>query len=419
MLRSQEQLEQSIQRLQMEVSTAQRTILALAERQASTEQALADVAAPTTGALVNLLPNADANFSKDAWVSGPPVVGGDISFEAYNWYRFLATDTALVEDAAHALKSVGHSLYAANEGANADIPIWDKVNGIIQLGSVTTNWMLATPFVKNDARPSGELQFQVICERLSALALPAGLGLVVAVHDNTVGQQKIIEGADEVLSGAPVGTAGATSTDYFLVAPTDFGQQYKSNVLTVATANATLNATNYVSLSWGRVPGVTSYDLYRARGGVIKLIAQIRNGATSYWDQGGEIQTVGAYPVVTLTKPRAYTEVPAARFDVSATEWRQYGASIVVPFNYNSALTTDKQWLIIRPTGLCAEARQLKLDHFGLGEQYGLWARSFYDAQAKNNVSTSAASSDQGNVGTSGGGGAVYGGGGRLNPLEL
>jgi hypothetical protein len=55
------------------------------------------------------------------------------------------------------------------------------------------------------------------------------------------------------------------------------------------------------------------------------------------------------------------------------------------------------------------------MDHFGLGEQYGLWSKSFYDERVKNNVSTAMTGSDQGTVGSGGSGGADYGTGDRID----
>ena len=412
-VRSEQNLEQTVTELLSRLGATER---ALEQVRETVKRQAQETAAPAAGPLVNLLPDSDCNFSVDDWDSGPPPAGGDIAYELKYWYRFPDTDTLLAEDAAHALKAVGHSLYAANEGANPDIPVWDKTNGHIRMGAVgATNWMIGTPFVVNHARPGGELQFQVIVELLSSLGLPADVGLAAWIHDNTAGQQKTLEGGDLTLNTTVVGTPGTTSTEYFLVATTDFGQQYKSNLSVVATAPDILNAPNYVALSWNGVPGTNSYDIYRNRGGVIKLVYQVRNGQTSYWDQGAEVSTVAAYPAVTDTKAKAYTVIPAARFLPLSTGWQTYGASIVVPATYAQANTTGRQWLLVKPTNPTAESRQLKMDHFGLGEQYGLWSKSFYDERVKNNVSTAMTGSDQGTVGSGGSGGADYGTGDRID----
>jgi hypothetical protein len=61
----------------------------------------------------------------------PLNVTGDLT-DGVLWFG-----TSLAETAANALKSSGHSLYAANEGVNGVIPRWDRDHGYAEIGSNT------------------------------------------------------------------------------------------------------------------------------------------------------------------------------------------------------------------------------------------------------------------------------------------
>jgi len=60
-----------------------------------------------------------------------------------------------------------------------------------------------------------------------------------------------------------VGTAGSTSYSYQVIARKGILNMVTSNIVTIATGNATLTGTNYNSLSWSAVAGADSYDVYR------------------------------------------------------------------------------------------------------------------------------------------------------------
>jgi hypothetical protein len=186
-----------------------------------------------------------------------------------------------------------------------------------------------------------------------------------------------------------------------VVITTDWGQQYKSNVLTIANTNATISASNYVSLSWTQVPGTVLASVYRKTGATYVRVADISNGATSAFDNGSMAAPESGFPSITLTKAKAYTEIKPQTF-LTAFEgqtWPAFSISIVVPSTYNMGLTTGKQWLVTGPTVALGSQRQLYIDRIGLGFQAGGWAESTVEKPA-GNVSTTMTSSDQGTGGS-------------------
>lgn len=112
--------------------------------------------------------------------------------------------------------------------------------------------------------------------------------------------------------GAPkivqVGTAGATSHSYVLVAVAGVGES-PSAVSITTTGNATLNGSNFNRLTWDLVPGATGYKVYRTVGGAtVGLIATLGASTKTLDDTG--LAGNGATPVgsnTTITNATAIT----------------------------------------------------------------------------------------------------------------
>lgn len=354
----------------------------------------------TLGSIQNLIDDGEIEFSKDAYIN-TPLAGGDIGFEAYNWYRQTVATTLLAESAANALKYTGHSLFAANEGANADIPRWENVSGWIEMGAIGTNYDVACPLPINFVRGGMTFIVQFIHKMRTTTAWPAGLEVAAMFYDNTVAQEKIIEGGVFTVSYALGGAAGATALEYKIVGRTDYGDEIESNVLSITDAPATLTTTDYISLSWAGAPGYIDFDIYKKVGGVYYLQFTVANGGTSYRDIGAApLATVAGYPSISTTRARAYVETQG--FAPSGTTWAALDPQLIirVPSTYNTALTTGRQWLRLRLTGATTDARQLLIDRIGVSTGFGGWARSANDLQAAaRNPSTTASTWEQGGIG--------------------
>jgi hypothetical protein len=64
-----------------------------------------------------------------------------------------------------------------------------------------------------------------------------------------------------------VGAAGATSYTYAVSAYDGFGETLISTTTTTTTGNATLTGSNYNRISWSRISGAVSYNIYRTASG--------------------------------------------------------------------------------------------------------------------------------------------------------
>lgn len=354
-------------------------------------------------AIVNLIDGSDYDWSTDRFLNNP-VLGGDIDFQAYLWFRQLTSATLLVEDAAHALKFAGHSLYAANEGADGDIPRWDRASGWPEIGAVGANqYDIACPLPENFIQPGrGNIYGQFQATRRTANALPAGLRVYAGFWDNTVGQQKWIEGGNTTLNAVRVGAAGAISRQFKVIGRTDYGAEVESNVVTIPDSVTPLSTTNYVRLVLEGAAGFIQFDIYELVGGVCSRIGQVFNSINlsyNHYDIAPKANVGAAFPVVTLTKPRAYAEV--SDFTVTNAGWILFDFTIPIPSTYDTNPTTGKQWFRWGLTLPTADPRQVLIDKVGLSFGFGTWAAS---ARRPANQVASTALAGSGQNPTGGGG---------------
>lgn len=348
----------------------------------------------TQPSIQNLFDNGAIEWSKDAYLNNP-LLAGDIGYEAYHFFRQTQATTLLAETAANALKSTTHSLFAANEGANADIPQWNRVDGWAEFGAIGTAYDIAAPLPTNFVREGVSFLIQFVHKLRTATAWPAGIEVAAMFYDNTAGQEKIIEGGPFTIS-ASVPNPGATALEYKVIGRTDYGEEIESNVLAVPNAPATLSITHYVELSWVGAAGYINFDVYKKDAGIYYLVGEVDNGGTSFRDIGNTLSTVAGYPSISTTQARAYVETQGL---APTSEWARTTVVIRAPSTYNTSLTTGKQWLRLRITGATTDARQLLIDRIGVSTGDGGWARSANDLRAASAPSTTAATSDQGGVG--------------------
>jgi hypothetical protein len=214
----------------------------------------------------------------------------------------------LGETAAQALKATAHSLFAANEGTNLNIPRWDRVNGWVEIGSDTDErWSLDTQFAQNVIRPGLPMfAIAIIKQRDTAASMPDGCKVCFGCWDATAAQNRWIEGENFDLTVTPVGTTGATSVSYKAIGILSDGSEIESDVVTITNSNAVLSASNYNRLTWTNAPGILDFTIYRLMGGVYHRVFTITNGANDYNDTGGFEAVVGSFPTTNQTKAIAY-----------------------------------------------------------------------------------------------------------------
>lgn len=412
-----------------------------------------DDAFPLVVVATNLIDNSDFDFSKDDYLNNP-AVGGDPSYEAYNWYRqrliritdaevdassttltaststpfqasysypmnFLipgagpseaalsgtltrvdnstatlsvAADKsvsgalmwfgdALEETSAKALKGdASHSLWSGNEDTNTGIPRWDRTNGWVEIGTSTNDtWDVACPLPLNYVRGGVTLFFRcIVALRSEVTPDNSTFRITAGVWDATSGQDRFIEDSPFSLSVAPVGTTGSTTYKYKVIAITDTGMEFESDEVEITNGNATLSASNYNRLTWQSAPGILDFKIYREVSGVVNRVFTITNGTSGFNDTGGSETTEASMPVAANRRSMLYTE--SQLFQVtSSTAWMAALLSVKVPSGYNTANTTDRQWLRIGIRGTKPAARAVVLDRVMLSTSNGGWQRSSRD----------------------------------------
>lgn len=371
--------------------------------------------------IMNVINNSHPEWSKDAYenLAVLPDGAGDENLECSGWFRQLAADTALVPASATALKALkttepaDHTLWAANEAVDADIPRWDKVSGPIALGGATNRWDIYTS-IPNDITYPGQvfyLQFEAMLA--GSTALPSGLQAFAGIWDNTPAIKNWVEGGSFTITddqgndpGVTFGTPGSSSVDYQLVAFTDGGEQAISNILNFPYAPATFNGSNHPRIRFSGVPGFIRFDVYRYKDGVYVKQFTVGNSVEgTYFDVGNPpLEVVSGFPVITATKPKAYAITRTlAPGTVTGIGWVRHALTIQVPTTYNRGATTaGSQYLRIGLSNVTTDAGQILIRRIGLSMGSGKWARSPNDARPDAHSSPSTTATGAG-AGTGGG----------------
>jgi hypothetical protein len=372
--------------------------------------------------IVNLIDNSLPEWSLDAYTNlgVGSADAGDDNLECYGFYRQLASDTIIDQVSINALKAAktsepsDHSLWAANEGADADIPRWDKVNGYIEMGGLSELWDLLIPIPGDYIFPGQRFYVQLEAMLRTGLELP-DIQVFAGLYDSTTGQEKFIEGGSFTITddegndpGVTYGIPGATSVDYKVIAYTDSGEQAESNVLNFPNAPAVFDGNNHPRIKYSGVPGFIRFEIYRKIGTTYVRQFTVGNSIDGvYYDVGNAPEAVvSAFPTVTQDAPRAYA-VTSSFTPGSPTGlgYVRHTLTIVVPTTYNKSLTdAGQQYLRIGFTGLCDEARQVIVRKLGLSMGNGKWARSVNDTRSGAHSSSSASATSSGGGGDGGGG---------------
>lgn len=354
----------------------------------------------------NVLRNCEVEFSDDAYNNLG--LGGDAAQRAAHWYRHNASDTLLAFTAAEMLRSSGHSGYAADD------PDWEISTGRIRLGSTKT---ISQPLLNKYVQPRAILYLQFTATLRTSTPLPVGLQFIAEFHDNTAGQEKVIEGDSLEITATVEGTPGAVTVDYRVIVLTDTGDEYQIDLAAaVTTAPAVSSIEDFVRLSWPSIPGRVSATIYRLKTGIYSLIGVIVSGS-SEWNDYGDAGSVlgGAWPSAANTTLKA--RVVDTAFAPEHGVVKGYGYAIEIPSDYDITLTTGQQALRMRLSAALTDAQQLILDRFQLGQNFGGFQRSAADLAVTNSISITgsptgalspAPTSDPGDPPPRGGGGERF-----------
>jgi hypothetical protein len=360
----------------------------------SLQATVAETGQQTFGEIANNIDNSFPEWSKAAYTTLGvlPADAGDTNLEAYNWYREQDTEVDITPDTTNPIKApktiepADHTLWAANEGANADIPRWDKINGWFEMGGTAERWDLFCPLPNDVVLPGQTFYFQLEA-RLASGALPSGLQLYAGLYDNTAGQRKYIEGGSFTITGEIFGDqSGSTTVSYKVLARTDSGEEALSNTLTFTNAPAVFSQLNHPRVSFSGVAGFIEFLIYRQIGTDFVLQFTVRNAIEgTYFDVGNPPQAiVSAFPTVTNTKPRAFAMTTTfAPGSLNGTNFVQHFLTIFVPTTYDKSVTgPGQQFLRFGFTAFTSVARQLEVRKIGLSLGYGLWSRSANDVRS-------------------------------------
>jgi hypothetical protein len=308
---------------------------------------------------------------------------------------------ALAESSANAVKSAAHSLYAASEGANARIPRWDKTNGWLEFGSDTADrFDLASPLGINFIRPGVTWYFRCIVRLRSGATAGDPIRIGVGIWDATASEKRFIESSNMDLTAVAVGTAGATTYEYVVIADNDDGTSVVTDTVSVATGPAALSSSDYIRLTWVNTSGILRFRIYRKVGGVTKRVFTVTNGGQDFNDTGAdEGETLSDLPSAGVTRPLAYK---VSEEFTPGDAWQAVLIPLPIPSTYDTAATTGKQWCRISVEGgPGGTERHVLIDRVMLSTSNGGWQRSQRDFNKVQSQSPSSTppGSDQGDTG--------------------
>ncbi len=367
--------------------------------------------------IVNIINNSQPEWSKKGYLAADVATDdpADDNHECYNWYRILRGATnELFADSARALKSSGHSTFAANEGAASageDIPRWARADGWIEIGGASAadggsddNYDLYIP-IPNDVVIAGQTFYFQFEAQVREGVLPADFKYSVGFYDNSPLRRRYIEGGNFTISGNIFGAVGTRNVEYKVLAKTDTGEEALSNTLAFANAPNVFTPTNHPRINLNGAPGFTRFEIYRRDVASSTFVLQftVQNSIdTIYYDSGQTPQrTVTAFPVSTNLAPRAATTKTLIAGGAGGAGFLRNQATLFVPTTYDRSQTlAGMQYLRFGFPQLGAAARQILVRRFGLSQGDGLWARSSGDlAQGRSSPTSQPVTSPSGNTG--------------------
>lgn len=234
---------------------------------------------------------------------------------------------------------------------------WDSENGEAQItGLSTLDQKLPTNFI--DASTPLTRVSMVAALANSFIEVPDNYQLGAGIWDNTVGQNKFLEG-DVGFTATFVGTPDVPTgktRKFRALLTSDRGFQILSSEVTVNSTPAVLDADHYIVMGWGQQAGQLQVDIYEhydpgGAGDEYRLIGQV-SASTSFIYQGGYIAVVPDYPTPTgSTRSSTYLtsigDLSSLAINGVSFQWSTVNFPIEIPNNYNKANTTGSQWLRI------------------------------------------------------------------------
>lgn len=353
----------------------------------------------------NHCPNSDVNFSTEAaTVPGTlPATPGDTNQEAYRFY-WVERGANVVLDAAHALKAVGHTLYAGNEAINTGLPIWNRLTGWVEMGSVGTQYDIVVQLLNKVVGPGEHWFFLFRCVSLNAALVPDDVQAFGGLWIKTATYEGWAKGDPFDLRYEVEGAAGAQSIEYRALAETDSGFAILSNVLTVPNAPNVLSFGDYVKLFYSAGPGFVKFTIYKKVAGVYTRVHEVRNSTDLQFNDIGAVGIAEAgWPVESDDRPLAYAQSSTLRVGEFNGASQLNELHILIPGTYQSQLTDDAgQFLRFSVLGATGVDRHLSLDKFWWSTTLNEWAPDPAIRFSDGSVALQSVSPSSGNPGLGG-----------------
>lgn len=357
------QLQADVRRIRLELESVSGQLAAnQSPSLGSPDTSFHPIPTTTPPSVVNQIRNGEFSHSVDTWnnpPTGSPTL--DVGKECAFWFsndapvagQVLDFTTSLTSAANETLKAFGsfggvHSTY---DPAYCD---WDRAKGQARL---TGTKSLDAPFPNNRIVTNTravEYFGALVALRNNTIRVPVNCRIYCGVWDNTNSAPRPdwIAGSafsvDSDVRGTPPST---TERRYKVFAFTDRGFTYLSTEETVLAAPSDADfATCDVYLTWGVIPGILQYAVYRfdVVAAKYRLLRDSIIGG-SYADNGSVLDgDTGGYPAATSDTPICYTATNAGDLDnlpVDGEPWAVLTLNPPVPPDYDQSTTTAEEVL--------------------------------------------------------------------------
>lgn len=341
--------------------------------------------------MVNLVNNGDFAFNDTGYNDATYTDSDDY---AADWY-------VKAQGTADWLVSTLPGGAVSAQALKADVALnsyWNKAAGITQIGGGD---ILGQKMAKKYFTGGNRAFVRMQMHKDVGATVDDAISLKVSLYDNTTGQKKILEGQTLQVSPSTQGATGSFTRKYILQIITATGSFY-SDVITIPEVTNALSVTdtsnltaNYVQVSWDAVLEEQEYRLYRhdSEYNEWRLIAQIRNGSTSFRDNGGRNGAIFTPPASQIN-PKAVSVISNVGAGLLETP-RDVLMSVRIPSTYDFSVTTE-QWLqieFVKPDGSATtnteiSARGIVIDKIGLSLANGKWLPSAKDQQTAADIQT-------------------------------
>lgn len=369
-LRSSGVTNERIVRVVQDAINAQRIIILPYNRQA-----------PAYAGGTNMCPNSDFAYSHKAatvenTLPSDPAASNNAIYRVYR----QAQGANIVEN-----ETTFEGHVKATE-ADAWVPNWDKVQGVVNLGwdgGSGSNYDIAFKLNNNWLKGNTTWYFRAAAAINGTDPVPSGTKLYAGFWVKRIGgSQGWVQGGQFVLDGTVIGTPGTRTFNYKVIALTDSGATLESQVLSIANAPNAFTQNDYIRIFYSGASGFIEFRLYRQDpiSGEVHLIARDRNSNQLYaYDIGTNINPEPGFPTVTTDQFRAYAEglLDAVPITVQKTF---NNMTIRIPPNFDTS-DVDAQGTYLR-IGLVDEVtenRQIQLDTIWLSESFNVWSPSPFD----------------------------------------